>query len=141
MPAKFHAGNCDPSWLAHTLVQACPNSYTAVTTTGLTWYRAHRTTSCATVGGYEVVISDAQGLETLASPVEELTHRARAATAIGAAQAGDNVVVRRTCCGIDVVTQCGSLSVALVAITTVVRCCPNTPGDRNSRTARSHTYG
>jgi 8-hydroxy-5-deazaflavin:NADPH oxidoreductase len=43
--------------------------------------------------GYDVVISNSRGPETLAALVKELGQRARAATAIDAAQAGEIVVV------------------------------------------------
>ena len=43
--------------------------------------------------GYEVVISNSRGPETLAELVAELGPRARAATVLDAAQAGDIVVV------------------------------------------------
>jgi predicted dinucleotide-binding enzyme len=43
--------------------------------------------------GYDVVISNSRGPETLAALVKELGDRARAATALDAAQAGDIVVV------------------------------------------------
>ena len=47
----------------------------------------------AVAHGYDVVISNSRGPETLASLVKELGPRARAATAQGAAEAGDIVVV------------------------------------------------
>ena len=43
--------------------------------------------------GYDVVLSNSRGPETLAGLVEELGPKARAATAVEAAQAGDLVVV------------------------------------------------
>jgi 8-hydroxy-5-deazaflavin:NADPH oxidoreductase len=47
----------------------------------------------AVANGYNVVISNSRGPETLATLVAELGPNARAATALGAAQAGDIVVV------------------------------------------------
>jgi len=47
----------------------------------------------AVANGYDVVISNSRGPETLAGLVAELGPRARAATALEAAQAGDMVVV------------------------------------------------
>src|SRR5262245_13075374 len=43
--------------------------------------------------GYNVVVSNSRGPETLAALVKELGPKARAATAVGAAEAGDIVVV------------------------------------------------
>lgn len=47
----------------------------------------------AVANGYDVVIANSRGPETLADLVAELGHRARAATAVDAATAGDAVVV------------------------------------------------
>jgi predicted dinucleotide-binding enzyme len=47
----------------------------------------------AVAHGYDVVMSNSRGPETLSDLVKELGPRARAATAVGAAQAGDLVVV------------------------------------------------
>src|SRR5271165_593001 len=47
----------------------------------------------AVTNGYDVVISNSRGPETLAALVSELGPRARAGTAVDAAQAGDIVVV------------------------------------------------
>ena len=47
----------------------------------------------AVVSGYEVVISNSRGPETLSGLVAELGHNARAATTVAAAQSGDIVVV------------------------------------------------
>jgi len=47
----------------------------------------------AVARGYNVVVSNSRGPETLSTLVKELGPKARAATAIGAAQAGDIVVV------------------------------------------------
>ena len=47
----------------------------------------------AVAHGYHVVISNSRGPETLAALVEELGPNARAATVVGAAEAGDMVVV------------------------------------------------
>lgn len=47
----------------------------------------------AVAAGYDVVLSNSRGPETLADLVEELGPRARAATAAEAAEAGDLVVV------------------------------------------------
>lgn len=47
----------------------------------------------AVAAGYDVVVSNSRGPETLADLVKSLGHRARAATATDAAEAGDFVVV------------------------------------------------
>jgi predicted dinucleotide-binding enzyme len=47
----------------------------------------------AVANGYDVVLSNSRGPETLAALVKELGPKARAATAVEAAQAGDMVVV------------------------------------------------
>ena len=47
----------------------------------------------AVAAGYDVVLSNSRGPETLADLVSDLGQRARAATAVGAASAGDVVVV------------------------------------------------
>jgi predicted dinucleotide-binding enzyme len=47
----------------------------------------------AIANGYEVVIANSRGLETLKDLIDELGPSARAATAAGAAEAGDFVVV------------------------------------------------
>ena len=47
----------------------------------------------AVARGYNVIVSNSRGPETLSTLVAELGPKARAATAIGAAQAGDIVVV------------------------------------------------
>ena len=44
-------------------------------------------------GGHDVVLSNSRGPETLTDLVDQLGHRARAATAAEAAAAGDIVVV------------------------------------------------
>jgi hypothetical protein len=47
--------------------------------------------------GYDVVVSNSRGPETLAELVDSLGPKARAATSADAADAGDLVVVARRC--------------------------------------------
>jgi len=68
---------------------------TAITTIGLigAGHIGSQIARLAVANGYDVVISNSRGPETLSALVAELGPRARAATAVDAANAGDIVVV------------------------------------------------
>ena len=68
---------------------------TAITTIGLigAGHIGSQIARLAVANGYDVVISNSRGPETLSALVAELGSRARAATAVDAANAGDIVVV------------------------------------------------
>jgi hypothetical protein len=68
---------------------------TAITTIGLigAGHIGSQIARLSVANGYDVVISNSRGPDTLSALVAELGSRARAATAVGAAKAGDIVVV------------------------------------------------